>query len=637
MEIFVMDGIMQPYIMMLFRGVSPGEDESVEDAAQRLLAIVKQTIEKLASDGFSKKDLEASINRLDFRFREYPEPQGLYRANAVFNSWLYGGDPSLYLRTNEAVAALREMAETDAYEKLASKLIGDVSKYSSLILTPDTGLEAAQAKLEADRIAAAIDAMDSRERKALEDLNEDLLRWQQTPDPAEDIAKIPMLRLSDIDPMPEIIATEEKTVEGVRVLFHPVQTNGIVYINAYFPVTQLSAEDLPKAALITDLLKDLPTSDHDVLALQSEMKMHVGSISFGLDILSSDGETAVCTPCIRVRASVLEEKLSHAEDLITEILTRTSFDDISLLRELMKQIDEDGKRGAVTSGHRLALYEARSHWSARDAATEAVSGYSFLQFMHGMADASDEELRAFSGSAAGIIAESISRQNVIISVTSTEYADVSRLISMLPEGQAMPEVMSLSSPLPRRMGIQIPAAVSFSVTAYEMLSDGSRMNGNMSVAANIISLAQLWNEIRVQGGAYGAAMSAGRTGTLFCYTYRDPSPSRSLGIYRTIPDFISAFAASEDADIDGFIISTIASTEPLLSPAAKGRAADDFFISGFTDEDRIRFRREMLETTPSDLAAQREALERMAARGTVCVVGPKAALEGCEGLEVFEL
>ena len=132
-------------------------------------------------------------------------------------------------------------------------------------------------------------------------------------------------------------------------------------------------------------------------------------------------------------------------------------------------------------------------------------------------------------------------------------------------------------------------------------------------------------------------MSSGRTGSLFCYTYRDPSPGRSLDIYKTVPDFIRDAAAAEDMDPAGFIISTIAGTEPLLSPAAKGRTADDFYFSGFSDEERIRFRKEMLETKPEDLLEQYEALRRMTSYGSVCVVGPKETLEAIPKLDIVAL
>ena len=365
--------------------------------------------------------------------------------------------------------------------------------------------------------------------------------------------------------------------------------------------------------------------------------MYIGAISFGLDILAKDSDSEGCTPCIRVRASVLADKLSYAEDLITEILTNTKFDDRQMMRELIVQIDEDSKRTAMANGHRLGLSEARSHWSARDAAAEAVNGYSFLQYMHNMSAASDDDLDAFTSFAEEVISKSICRNNAIIGVTADSCPDLSGLLEKLPAGEAMPETVHYESALPRRMGIEIPAAVSFAVTSYDLKYDGHKMSGSFQVAANIISLSHLWNSIRVQGGAYGASMAAGRTGSLFCHTYRDPSPGRSLGIFKTVSGFLTDFTADESMDIDGFIISTIASTEPLLSPAAKGRAADDFYLSGFTDDDRIRIRREILNTKAGDLAGLSEVLKDMAEKGTVCVVGPKAALEACEDLEVFAL
>ncbi len=642
MEIYVSDGIAQPYLVMLFRGItaedgSKPDEAALEEIADRLLAIVEETIKKITDEGFDKRGLEASVNQTDFRFRQYPEPQALYRAFAMYSSWLYGGDPAIYLSTDEAIANIRAMIEAGGMEALASEVIGNTSELSKLILVPSAEYGAEEAANEAARVKAAMDAMSAAEKDELEELNRRLLEWQQTEDSEEALATIPQLDIKDIDPMPELIATEVKDIDGAKVLFHPVASNGIVHINAYFPITQLAQSDLPAAALITDLFKDLPTENFDVLALQNEIRMYVGSISFALDILAKDSDRTSCTPCIRVRASVLEDKLAHAEDLMTEILTRTKFGDKASMRELLTQIDEDAKRNAVAQGHRLALMEARSHWSARDAAAEAVNGHSFMQYMHGMSSASDDDLDRFTAFAEEVIAKSINRKNAIISITATEYADISRFVSMLPDGEKMPESASYVSNLPRRMGIELPAAVSFAVTAYDMNADGHKMNGSMQVAANIITLSYLWNTIRVQGGAYGTSLTAGRTGSVHALTFRDPTPARSLGIFRSIREFLEGFASSDDAALNGFIISTIANAEPLMSPSSKGRMADDFWLSGFTDEDRIRVRREMLDTKVTDFASMNAVLSDLADKGTVCVAGPGSALEACEDLEIVSL
>ena len=642
MEIYISDGIAQPYLMMLFRGISDEKSEkpdadSLRDIAERLVTIVEETVNKITEDGFSRRDLEASVNQTDFRFRQYPEPQALYRMISAYSSWLYGGDPALYLATDSSIAKVRSMIDKGEMEGIAREILADTSMLSTIILKPDSSYAAKEAAVEAARVKAEIEALDGPGREQLEELNRKLLEWQQTDDSEEALATIPQLDIADIDPMPQLIPTEEKDVCGAKILFHQLPSNGIVHINAYFPVTQLALSELPAAALITEFFRDLPTEKYDVLTLQNEIRMYIGGISFGLDILAKDIDYMECTPCIRVRASVLEDKMPEAEELIAGILTGTKFGDKAMMRELITQIDEDSKRAAMANGHRLGLYEARSHWSARDAAAEAVNGYSFIQYMHGMSSASNDALDAFTAFAEEVIGKSICRKNAIIGVTADSCPDLSGFLEMLPEGEAMPEKSHYESALPHRMGIEIPAAVSFAVTAYDLKRDGHRMSGSYQVASNIISLSHLWNSIRVQGGAYGASMSAGRTGSVFCHTYRDPSPGRSLDIFRTISDYLTGFASDADQDIDGFIISTIASTEPLLSPAARGRSADDFYLSGFTDEDRIRIRREILNTKSGDLAGLSAVLKDMAEKGTVCVVGPKSALETCDDLEIFAL
>ena len=635
MEIYVSDGICQPYIVMMFRGISRDDgsrpdEAALESIAARLLSIVEETVKKLTSEGFEKRNLEASVNQTAFRFRQYPEPQALYRAISSYSSWLYGGDPAMYLTTNEAIDNVRAMIESGEMEKIANEIFADTSGMSKLILVPDAELAAKNEADEAARVKAATDAMSDGEKEELEELNRKLLEWQQTADSEEDLATIPQLDLSDIDPMPQLIATEIKEEGGTKVMFHPVASNGIVHITAYFPVTQLSLSELPAAALVTEYFRDLPTEHYSVLSLQNEIRMYIGAISFGLDILAKDTDRSECTPCFRVRASVLEENLQQAEELITEILTRTDFSDKSMMRELITQIDEDAKRTAVSQGHRLALSEARSHWSARDAAAEAVNGHTFMQYMHRMSSASDDDLDAFTAFANEVIRKSINSSNAIISVTADSYPDMSGFTAMLPDGDAMPEKAAYASALPKKMGIELPSAVSFAVTAYDMASDGRKMSGSMQVAANIISLTHLWNTIRVQGGSYGASMSAGRTGGLFCYTYRDPSPARSLGVYKTIPEFLDSFTKSEDMDIDGYIISTIASSESLTGTARKGYEAEIAHMAGDTFEKKQKRRTDLLTMTVDDLLSFRKMFDGIRDNGSVCVIGNEAALAGLD-------
>ena len=83
-------------------------------------------------------------------------------------------------------------------------------------------------------------------------------------------------------------------------------------------------------------------------------------------------------------------------------------------------------------------------------------------------------------------------------------------------------------------------------------------------------------------------------------------------------------------------MANVGDTEPLRTPAEMGREADLDAFEGRTPDDARRLRREMLETTPEDLTAFCEALDKCAEEGAVCVVGSEQALSTVDGLTVID-
>ena len=131
-------------------------------------------------------------------------------------------------------------------------------------------------------------------------------------------------------------------------------------------------------------------------------------------------------------------------------------------------------------------------------------------------------------------------------------------------------------------------------------------------------------------------MRAGRSGSVVCYTYRDPSPARSLKVYEGCSNFLRAFCEGEE-DLDKFIISSIAGTMPLRAPGERGAIADDWWFSGISYEERKLRRRQMLSTTREKLLGWCDVFDRINSEGAVCVVANQEALQQCENLVVFDL
>lgn len=622
------DGIAQPYVALIAKNIKDGDEVQIRK-------IINESVCKLISEGIDKKSLTASINSFAYKLKQLPEPQGIERAILIQNSWLYGGDPMTYLVYNKTVEELRKMAEGDGFEQLLKELLGNDGELSSLRILPSSALGNELREQEENRLAKETGALFEEQIKELKAQKESLDKWQTEPDAPEAKAKLPKLPLSEVNELPELTRTEEKAVNGAKVLYHPVPSNGTVHIKLYFPLTSLNTEELTKISLLPHLYKELPTKNYTVLELQQKIKTYIGSLHFTLAAFGR-GDKDTCTPCLTVGAGVLEENLEEAKKLLEEIILNTEFDHPDKIKEIVIQTDEAERQYAMGSGNILAASAACAHFTAMDAASEALGGYSSISYLHKFAKNFDETAGEFLTLVKRVYNEAIIGNGLIASVTATNEADISDLISAMPEGDALPEKSAYKTDLPMRMGIKVPSQVAYAVKGYNLSDMGEKTNGSLKVLDTIISYDYLWNKIRVQGGAYGAGMKVpAYSGRIFCYSYRDPSPARSLDMYDTLSDYVRELCESGES-IESFIIAEIGNNEPLMTPAQQGAQADAFWFMGVSDDEQIRIRREILGTDKDKLEAQCGILDRLAKDGAVCVVGHEGALKECRDLEVFE-
>lgn len=618
--------IAQPGMMLTVRNIDPANAPAIRE-------LIKKTCQELCEKGIDKADLMASINRYEFRVREPNEPAGLMRNIMALNTWLHDGDPLTYLVYDEVFAELRAMAENGGFEKLLYELLVKEDDLVVLHTLPSTTLGEELRTEEAAKLEAISAKWTEEEKAAVLAMNEKLHAWQQTPDAPEQLATLPVLDLSEISPDPVLLHTEESNVDGVTVLYHKAATNGIVHLNLYFNLSDCSLDELCEVNTLTRLLGVLPTAKHTAAELQQAVKTHLGRLNFSLDVKEKIDRSDRCTPVLRVNCSVMAEKVDIARDLICEILTTTDFTDIARIREIALQSDEQAKQMCIMGGHVLAMTAAQAHYSAASAVYEVLRGYTGVQWLHGLVADFDARIGAHLALVQAKLAAAACRARLTLSITSNVEMDASALIAALPTGTSCAADAAYTTNVPMKQGIRIPAQIGYGVLASDL---GCAWNGSAQVAANILSLGYLWNVIRVQGGAYGCGLRMGRCIAL-AYSYRDPTPARSLEKYRGAADFIREFVQSGER-IDKFIISTIAETEPLMSPRDEGARADGEWFSGKTEADLRQQRAEILATDGDALLYWCDALEHMAKTGAVCVVAHEEALKACEaeGLTIAE-
>ena len=628
MDAGVEDGIAQPFLYVHFKNVLDGKEKE-------LLSLLYKTAREMARNGLDNEALQASANRLEYRLRDLEEPAGLERCILSMNSWLYGGDPMQYLTLNGVFSSLKKHLTDGSMETLLTELFSEDARTVSVCARPSHHYGDEMRKSEADRLAMITSGWTEKDHENNRILCEKLIDWQQTPDTPERLATIPVLGLDEIGTEPIVTETRISVTDGVTVLYHPVKTGGITHLGLYFSLADRSLSELSLLSYAGDFMGEIGTTRRDALSLQNALKNTVGNLDFSVSATAEKGQTKTCVPVFVVQCSVLNDKIDEAVRLILEILLETDLGQKEQIREILQQTDEQNKQVGIRSGHSICVSSVLSHCSSAGAVLDAVSGYTAIRALRGLPDDNDR-FDAFLALMKDLREKNFVSSRLTVSVTSDEERDVSRLIAGFPKGEPAPAFSRYTSSLPRKMGCRIPAQIGFSAQGFNIGDAGIPYNGAMRVAANLVSLNLMWGTVRVQGGAYGTGLKMRSTGSVTTYSYRDPTPVKSIGVNQGISAFIRSFCEGEEP-LDKYIISTVAATEPLRSPAGQGYTADMDWFAGYTREDLKRDRLEMLSVTRDKMLEDRSVWEKFAENGAICVIGFEKMLSEDPELTILEL
>ncbi len=628
LEISVNDEIAQIYYTLDVSNVADGKEEE-------LITLIKNVAKEQIESGIDRKALTASINALEYRMKAPAEPAGLIRCTKAFSSWLYGGDPIMYLEYDALFKQLRDMLDCDYYENLLAELLLNEEGLCAMKSLPSKTLTKEQDAKELKRLKDIALAWSEEDRVANMEMNDILQKWQQTPDSKEAQATIPVLSLSEVNPDPYFTDTLVSKVLGATQLYHPVSTNGIVHINMYFSLAGTDIEDLLALSCLRSILSYIPTLKRSALELEQEIKTYLGDLSFRVGVYSHKDCKEVATPVLEVSCSVLEENLEYAYDLIYEILTESVFNKGDI-ENILRQDDIKAKQFPLTSGQIIGRLVASAPYSAANTVEEVLNGYSHIKWLRYVVADFDSNADSLITLLKKTLKEVCCQSRLTFSITAASLVDMSSFIARFKEGDTAPDPCGYTALVPKDMGIKIPALIGYAVQASDLSDMNEEYDGSMGVAANLLSLEYFWNKVRVQGGAYGSGLRIWTNGGIVTYSYRDPSPKRSIDVNLGAGDCLREYCENK-GEIDKFIISTVAGTEPLIPPQTRGYIADTDYFCGYSFEDLKTQRKQMLETDYDKLLHVADIIDKFANEGNICITGPGEKLSEFEGLDIRDL
>jgi presequence protease len=610
---------------------------AVEDGGQ-VENLVLETVTGLVREGIDPQTIEASLNTVEFRLRENNTgnyPRGLVVMLRALATWLYNGDPLALLSFEAPLAAIKQrLAQQEPYfEGLLDRYFLKNPHRTTLFLQPDPELGPREEAAERERLAEIRAAMRPAELTEIVANTHKLKQIQETPDPPEVLATIPVLKLADLDRQNKTIPLARLERQDTQILYHDLATNGIAYLDLGFNLRTLAQDQLPFVPLFGQALLEMGTKTEDFVSLSQRIGRQTGGLH--PETLTSAHRTleqGVTWLFLRGKATL--DQTADLLAVVGDVLLTVELDNRERFRQIVLEHKAQQEARLAPMGHIVVNTRLRALYNEADWAADQMGGIGYLFFLRDLADRIETDWPSVLGALEVVRQTLVDRRALICNVTLDETnwsrfePQVAEFLERLPQVNGALELASWSPASgPSAEGLLIPSPVNYVAKGANLYDLGYELRGSVATVTRYLTITWLWERVRLQGGAYsGMCTFDHRSGIFSFLSYRDPNLLSTLEQYDQASHFLRQVSLNHDELTKG-IIGAIRDMDTYQLPDAKGFTSLTRHLVGDSDEFRQRLRDEVLATTAADFRSFADALESVRDNGCVVVLGSRQAIE----------
>lgn len=621
------------YSQPIFSIVAENVNENQKEKFQK---VIDETLQNIVKNGFDKDFMNSILNVYELSNRTVKGDFALMYNSLIMRSWLYDGDPTLYLSINSDIANIKNKVQHGEFQALIQKYLLDNKHASLVVLKPSPGLEEKK-EVELKSKLAEYKASISKDKiNELIESTQELKKWQETPDSQVDIDTLPTLTRDDINRKVKVYRTVEKNENGVKVLQHPIFTNGVGYVGMYFDSSKVPQEKLGYMYLLRETLNNIDTKNYTKEDLSEQILSNSGGISFGNACFVKHGDNDTYYPKMIVSIVSLNDKLPKNFELLQEIIYNSNLKDKTRLKEIINNMKMQKEEELMSSGAQMAAQRVLSYMteSGKYENYQNEDFYSFLCELDKNFDSKSDEIVKSLEEVRDLV---FNKQGIIASYTGEEenykyFANSFNKLSTNLKNENLSSYKYTFDSSKINEGIMTPSKVQYVAKGGDLKKIGYTPSGKLSVLKNILESDYLWNNIRIKGGAYGANMAIDNTTIIFS-SYRDPNLKETIDAINNIPEYLKNFNADEK-QMTNYVIGAVGkadSSNDMLSkymgPAADGMVADNLYITGTKQSDMQKERDELIATNAEDIRNFAPVIDALLKENYLTVVGGETKIK----------
>lgn len=614
------------------------------EKAGEVETLILETLGELADNGIDRAMVESSINTIEFQLRERNTgqfPRGLMTFFQILSLWAHGGDPIDALAFEEELTSIKERYEADNtyFETLIGEHFLNNNHRVTVVLEPDPTVKEKREAAELERLKSEQAAMSESDLERVRSEMEKLIEIQNSEDSPEDLAKLPVLTLDDIQREIQTVPLEISESAGSTILYHDLPTSGIAYLDMTMDLYTLPQKYLPYIRLFGKALTGMGTASQDFVQLSQRIGANTGGIR-PTTISESKKDRSGSVNHLVLRAKAMTHQTQEMLDILKDILLTVKLDNQQ--RFLQLAMEDKARQEAYLGLQGQAKSNARLRARFTDAGYfgEQINGISNLFFVRDLIDRIQNDWQSVLTDLETIRGHLVNRaaMNFNITLDSDNWQTFSKqldsFIADLP--QAPITRQSWERPdYPSHEGLSVPTQINFVGKGASLYDLGYEEHGSHIAIAKYLNFNHLWNRVRVQGGAYGGRFLFDPiSGVATFLSWQDPNLLETLAVYDESAAFLRDIQMDSD-DLEKVIIGAIGDLDKHLLPDAKGYQSLLRYLLGYTDDMRQKLRDEVLATTLDDFRNFATVLEKAAENGHVVVTSSADRLKAASDTADF--
>jgi Zn-dependent M16 (insulinase) family peptidase len=508
-----------------------GIDGLAESRVSEFKDSLNDALLEVYKEGFPAQHIEGIIHQLSLQLRYQSTSFGLNMSSQLAAAWSKG---TYICESLDVPARMRHFEQNDPQERLRhllKKYLIDNSSYLDFQLHPDESM---------------LDRLQQKEALFIKQLNptENMLNGgDQSRNPTKEL--LPMIKIEDIgmdlkDPsMPSVMwpASPKRAVRERFALSTPT-CNELVYLRLLGIHESWLSGHLPYLPMALNLLTELGAGELSADKFDSLVKRLCGGLDVSFYFNSYQGMHDMR---VELSTYALESKISTAVDLFGKSLRQCRWDDVDRIKLLVGQAALSSRNSIADKGNKYAVMRAASQLAPLFRARELTAGLSQVAFLHDLALQPDMNFR-LNGAATWAINTPLYWKSALTRGADAEVYGENQFDTLLNS------YVSLPPPLEKTLTFatdqldveRLLADLNSSYSAMTYLTErplSTTDKAAMLIFTSHIRSKLLHQEIREQGGAYGAAATFEHsTGLLALSSYRDPQPQKSIDIFTGIFD-----------------------------------------------------------------------------------------------------